>query len=86
MWKRHDIYESQPRSLIVTLRGHLSRIPEAIPTIVPPKHCFKVVSHTTKLIFFTICSKGEHKDIATTTASTQAPSIQQNRVDKTAVK
>jgi hypothetical protein len=86
MWKRHVIYESRPRSVIVTLGGHLYRIPEVVPTTVPPKQCRKVVSHTTKFSFFTICSKGEQKDTATTTASAQAPSIQQKQVDKTATK
>jgi hypothetical protein len=48
MWKRHAIYESRPCSVIVTLGGHLYRIPEVVPTTVPPKQCRKVVSHTTK--------------------------------------
>jgi hypothetical protein len=82
MWKCHAIYESRPRSVIVTLGGHLYRIPEVVPTTVPPKQCRKVVSHTTKFIFFTICSKGEQKNTATTAASVQAPSIQQKQVDK----
>jgi hypothetical protein len=86
MWKHHAIYESRPRSVIVTLGGHLYRIPEVVPTTAPPKQCRKVVSHTTKFIFFTICSKGEQKDTATTTASAQAPSIQQKQVDKVAAK
>jgi hypothetical protein len=82
MWKRHAIYESRPHSVIVTLGGHLYRIPEVVPTTVPPKQCRKVVSHTTKFSFFTICSKGEQKDTATTAASVQAPSIQQKQVEK----
>jgi hypothetical protein len=82
MWKRHAIYESQPRSVIITLGGHLYRIPEVVPTTAPPKQCHKVVSHTTKFIFSTICSKGEQKDTATTTTLPQAPSIQQKQVDK----
>jgi hypothetical protein len=84
MWKCHVIYESRPCSVIVTLGGHLYRIPEVVPTIVPPKQCRKVVSHTTKFIFFTICSKREQKN--TTAASVQAPSIQQKQVDKIATK
>jgi hypothetical protein len=84
MWKRHAIYESRPCSVIVTLGGHLYRIPEVIPTIVPPKQFHKVVSHTTKFSFFTICSKHEHKN--TLAASVQAPSIQQKQVDKIAAK
>src|ERR1700678_4197710 len=86
MWKHHAIYESRPRSVIITLGGHLYRIPEVVPTTAPPKQCCKVVSHTTKFIFSTICSKGEQKDTATTTASAQAPSIQQKKVDKVAKK
>jgi hypothetical protein len=66
--------------------GHLYRIPEVVPTTVPPKKCRKVVSHTTKFSFFTICSKGEQKDTATTTASPPAPSIQQKHVEKVAAK
>jgi hypothetical protein len=50
-------------------------------TIVPPKKCHKVVSHTTKFSFFTIYSEGEQIDTATTTSSTQAPSIQQKQVE-----
>jgi hypothetical protein len=86
MWKHHVVYESRPRSVIVSLGGHLYRIPEVVPTIVPPKKCRKVVSHTAKFSFFTICSKGEQKDTATTTASPQAPSIKQKQVDKVAAK
>jgi hypothetical protein len=76
MWKCHAIYESRPRSVIISLGGPLYRIPEVVPTIVPPKQFRKVVSHTAKFSFFTICSKGEKKNIATTTALPQAPSIQ----------
>jgi hypothetical protein len=86
MWKCHVVYESRPRSVIVTLGGHLYRILEVVPTTVPPKKCRKVVSHTAKFNFFTICSKGEQKDIGTTTSSPQAPSIQQKQVDKVATK
>jgi hypothetical protein len=82
----HVVYESRPRSVIVSLGGHLYRIPEVVPTTVPPKKCRKVVSHTAKFSFFTICSKGEQKDTATTTASPQAPSIKQKQVDKVAAK
>jgi hypothetical protein len=86
MWKHHAIYESRPRSVIITLGGHLYRIPEVVPTTAPPKQCCKVVSHTRKFIFSTICSKGEQKDTAATTASAKAPSIQQKQVDKVAAK
>jgi hypothetical protein len=86
MWRRHVVYESRPHSAIVTLGGHLYRIPEVVPTIVPPKNCHKLVSHTAKFSFFTIYSKGEQKDTASTTASPPAPSIQQKQVEKVAAK
>jgi hypothetical protein len=86
MWICHDVYESRPHSVIVSLGDNLYRIPEVVPTIVPPKKCRKVVSHTAKFSFFTIYSKGEQKDIATTIASPQAPSIQQKKVDNIAAK
>jgi hypothetical protein len=80
MWKRHAIYECRPRSVIVNLGGHRYRIPEVVSTIVPPKQCRKVVSHTTKFSFFTVLSKGEQKNTATTAASVQAPSVQQKQI------
>ena len=86
MWKRHVVYESRPRSVIVTLGGDLYRIPEVVLIVFPPKKFQKVVSHTTKFNFFTICSKGEQKDTATTTTSPQAPSIQKKQVDKVEAK
>jgi hypothetical protein len=86
MWKCHAIYEPRRRSVIVTLGVYLYKIPEVVPTIVPHKQCRKVVSHIAKFSFFTICSKGEHKDTATTTASPQAPFIQQKQVEKVAEK
>jgi hypothetical protein len=79
MWKRHVVYESRPRSVIVSLGGHLYKILEVVPNTVPPEKCHKVVSHTAKFGFFTIYSKGEQKD---TTTSPQTPSIQQKQVDK----
>jgi hypothetical protein len=66
----------------LTLGGHLYRIPEVILTIVPPKQCRKVVSHTTKFSFFTVCSNGEQKNTATNAASVQARFVQQKQVDK----
>jgi hypothetical protein len=59
MWKCHVVYEFRPCNVIVSLGGHLYRIPEVVLTTVPPKKCRKVVSHTAKFSFFTICSEGE---------------------------
>ena len=44
MWRCHVVYESRPRSVIVSQGGHLYRIPEVVLTTVPPKKCHKVVS------------------------------------------
>ena len=78
MWKRHDIYESRPCSVIINLVVQLYRIPEVVLTISPPKQCRKVISHTEKFILFTVCLKDSQKATATTTAST--PSIQQKQI------
>jgi hypothetical protein len=37
MWKCHVVYESRPRSVIITLGGQLYRITEVVPTTAPPK-------------------------------------------------
>ena len=48
MWKRHVVYESRPRSVIITLGVHLYRIPEVVLTTAPPKQHLNVISHTAK--------------------------------------
>jgi hypothetical protein len=80
MWKHHVVYESRPRSVIITLGGQLYRIPEVVLTTAPPKQCRKVISHTTKFILFTVCSKDAQKTTTTTAAST--PSIQQKNISE----
>jgi hypothetical protein len=83
MCKRHVVYGSQPCSFIITLAGHIYRIPELFMTIVPPKQCCKVISHAEKFIIFTIYSKDAHK--STTTTENSTPSIQKKNIveDKT---
>jgi hypothetical protein len=78
MWKCHVVYESRPRSVIITLGGQLYRIPEVVPTTAPPKQHRKVISHTAKFILFTVCSKDAQK--TTTTTATSTPSIQQKQI------
>ena len=68
MWKRHAVYESRPRSVIVTLGGQLYQIPETVaPAIVSQGR--KINSHTGKLFLFIITSQGEHKIIEISTPS-----------------
>jgi hypothetical protein len=63
MWKRHAIYESWPRNVIVTLGGQLYRVLEVAPTtatsLISAKQCQKVMSHTVKFSLFMIRSEGE---------------------------
>ena len=67
MWKRHAVYESQPRSVIVTLGGQLYRIPETVsPTTVLQGR--KISSQIRKLLLFTIVSKREHHIASTPSA------------------
>jgi hypothetical protein len=37
MWKRHVVYESQPRGVIINLGGQLYKISKVVLTNVPPK-------------------------------------------------
>jgi hypothetical protein len=77
MWKRHVVYDSRPRSVIITLGDHLYRIPEVVPTTAPPKQHRKVISHTAESIIFTVCSKDAQNNTAAST-----PFIQQKQIVK----
>jgi hypothetical protein len=61
MWKRHVVYESRPRSVIVTLRKQCYQIPEVVPTIavslITAKQCKKVISQSDKFILLMIHPK-----------------------------
>jgi hypothetical protein len=58
MWKHHTIYESQPHNVIVTLGGHIYKVPEVAMTsstsLISKKQCHKVNSQTRKVSLFTI--------------------------------
>ena len=74
MWKRHAVYESRPRSVIITLGKKLYRIPETLPTtavsLITAKQCRKVISHTGKFVLFMVHYEGEQNITATSTTST----------------
>ena len=74
LWKCHVVYESRPRSVIITLGRQLYRIPEvALPTtisLICANKCSKVISQTEKFIFFVIHVHSKQKVIATAVAST----------------
>jgi hypothetical protein len=81
LWKRHDVYESRPLSVIITLNKKLYRIPEAVPpsviSLISIKKCRKVISQTGKFFFFVIHYQTERKIAATSRASMADLSMQQ---------
>jgi hypothetical protein len=86
LWKRHVVYESRPRSVIITLNRKLYRIPEAVPpsaiSLISAKQCRKVISQTGKFAFFVILSQNKRKIVATSRVSATDLSTQQKQVDK----
>ena len=55
LWKHHVVYESIPRSVIITLGRQLYKIPEVAPptdiSLIFSKKCSKVISQTGKCKF-----------------------------------
>jgi hypothetical protein len=86
LWKHHDVYESRPCSVIITLNMKFYRIPEAVPpsviSLISTKQCRKVISHTGKFFFFIIRSQNKKKITTTYRVSTVDLSTQQKKVDK----
>jgi hypothetical protein len=86
LWKRHVVYESRPRSVIITLNRKLYRIPEAVPpsviSLISAKQCRKVISQMGKFVFFMIRSQNKRKITATSRVSVADLSTQQKQVDK----
>ena len=86
MWKHNAVYESRPRSVIVTLGKQLYRIPEAVPktivSLIITKQCRKVISQTGKFVLFMIRSESKRKVAAKSTTSTQGLCPQQKHADK----
>lgn len=84
LWKRHDVYESRPCPVIVTLGNNLYRIPEVAPpttiSLVTAKQCSKIISKTMKFFFLTIHPQEKKKTMATN--SRQDPSAWQLQMDK----
>jgi hypothetical protein len=84
LWKRHVVYESRPRSVIITLANKLYRILEVAPptaiSLITAKQCSKIISQTRKFVFLMIRPQGKKKVVAT--ASRQGSSAQQQQMDK----
>jgi hypothetical protein len=75
LWKRHAVYESRPRAVIITLGNKLYRIPEIAPpttiSLVTAKQCSKLISQTRKFVFLMIHPQGKRKTVVMT--SRQGP-------------
>jgi hypothetical protein len=86
LWKHHAIYESRPRSVIITLNRKLYRIPKVVPpsaiSLISAKKCMNVISQKGKFVFFVILSQNERKMTTTSRVSTNDLSTQQKKVDK----
>jgi hypothetical protein len=86
LWKFHVVYESRPRSVIITLNRKLYMIPEAIPpsfiSLIYAKQCRKGISQTRKFVFFVIHSQSKRNIIATSRAYVADLSTKEKQVDK----
>jgi len=84
LWKRHVVYESKPRVVIITLRNKMYRITEIAPpttiSLVTAKQCSKLISKTRKFVFLMIRPQGKKKTMAMT--SRWDPSARQQQMDK----
>jgi len=65
MLKHHVVYESRPRSVIISFRVQLYRVRDKIPSIaislIFAKQCRKVVSQTGRFFLFMVQLEGEWK-------------------------
>jgi hypothetical protein len=86
LWKFHVVYESRPRSVIITLNRKLYRIPKAVPpssiSLISIKKCRKVISQMGKFVFFVIHSQNKRKITSTSRVFAADLSTQQKQVDK----
>jgi hypothetical protein len=79
------VYESRPRSVIITLGRQFYRIPEIALTtaiyLIYAKQSSKVISQIGKFFFFVNCAHSKKKVVATSVTSTQSLYLQQKHVD-----
>jgi hypothetical protein len=78
--KCHVVYESRPRSVIITLNMKLYRIPEAVSpsaiSLISTRKCRKTISQTGKFVFFFIFSQNKRNITTTSRVSTTDLSTQ----------
>jgi len=65
LWKWHDVYESRPFYVIITLANKLYKTVEVAPptaiSLITTKQCGKIISQTSKFFFLMICHQGKKK-------------------------
>jgi hypothetical protein len=70
LWKRHFVYDSRPRVVIITLGNKLYMIPEIAPpttiSLVTAKQCSKLISQSRNFVFLMIHPQGKRKTVAMT--------------------
>jgi hypothetical protein len=76
MWKCHVVYESRPRSVIITFRKRLYRIPEVAPkdsiSLISTKECRKFITQNRKFVIFMVHSQSKKNILVVSTTSTQS--------------
>ena len=86
MWRHHVVYESRPRSVIITLGKRLYSILKVAPkdsiSLISAKQCMKVIVQMGKFVLFMVHSQSEKKIVATSMTSAQSLATQQKQVDK----
>jgi hypothetical protein len=86
LWKHHVVYDSRPRSVIITLNRKLYWIPEVVPpsviSLISTKKCRNVIYHMGKFVFFMTLSQNERKIKATSRVFLTDLSREKKKVDK----
>jgi len=82
LWKRHAVYESRPRVVIISLNNSLYRIPEVAPptatSLITTKKGSKLISQTRKFICM-VHTQSKGKIISTSMTLAKGPSTQQQQ-------
>jgi hypothetical protein len=82
LWRRHAVYESRPRAVIISLNNSLYRIPEVAPptatSLITAKKGSKLISQTRKFICM-VHSQSKGKIVATSMTTAKGSSTQQQQ-------
>lgn len=83
LWRRHVVYESRPRVVIISLGDSLYRVPEVAPhtttSLITTKKGSKLISQTRKFIFCLVRSQSKGKIVATSMTPAKGSSMQQQQ-------